>query len=61
MKDEKGRVGLSFIPYQTVACIGSKKQRGRAFGNYMLFFSFDIFRSVLYLIINVATHKNILS
>jgi hypothetical protein len=33
----------------------------RGNGNYMPFFGLDIFWSVLYLTINVALHKNILS
>ena len=61
VKDERELLGCSFIPLQTVACVRLAERSGRPFGNYMLFFGLDIFRSVVYLIINVATHKNILS
>ena len=36
-------------------------EAGGTFGNYKLFWGFDIFGTVLYLIINVSVYKNILS
>jgi hypothetical protein len=44
-----------------VAYITFTRGQNGSFGNYKLFLGFDIFGTVVYLLINVSAHKNILS